>query len=576
MTARTIASRWTTCTASCLIAIWLVGCQGENLPSPEPGETPGTTEQPAEDRASSLSNGVAEAGRCAAPPASGPDLEAADAWTSWGGNVENHRARGPERTRLNAGVMEELEVEWAFVVPEVQTMRSQPVVAGEWLFLAGLDGVLRALDAERGCLIWEKTIGTLLGAALTLHRLGDGTPVVIAGDWEARVHVVEAVGGERLWHRNLSEHELARISGAPAAYDGTLYVPVSSGESAVVEPEYECCTFRGQVHALDAADGSLRWTYRTIDEEPTPRGEDAAGATRYGPSGAAVWSAITIDPDRWRLYFGTGNNYSNPPTETSSSIHAVDMDTGERAWVFQGTAGDAWMRGCWPDWRGEVEIDDTNCPEDHGPDEDFGAAPLLVTGADGRERLIVGQKSGLVRALDPDADGEVLWETRVGRGGPVGGVHLGMAVADDRIIVPVLDRYDGLEHEREAEPGVMALDAATGEVLWRTPALEGICGDRDGCFPGFSAPATVLPGAAVVGSLDGTLQAFALEDGRRLWTFDTVRDFETVNGVPGRGGAMGGAGPVVTRNRIYLVSGYWAFAGNMPGNVLLSLAPPTQ
>ena len=223
-----------------------------------------------------------------------------------------------------------------------------------------------------------------------------------------------------------------------------------------------------------------------------------------------------------------------------------------------------------------MEIDDTNCPEDHGLDEDFGAAPLPVTGADGRERLIVGQKSGLVRALDPDADGEVLWETRVGRGGPVGGVHVGMAVSDDRIIVPVLDRYDGPDHEREAAPSVVVLGAATGEVLWHTPALEGVCNDRDRCFPGFSAPATVLPGAAVVGSLDGTLQAFALGDGRRLWTFDTVRDFETVNRVPGQGGAMGGSGPVVTRARIYLVSGYWAFAGNIPGNLLLSLAPPTQ
>jgi polyvinyl alcohol dehydrogenase (cytochrome) len=535
MSTRTIAGRSMTWTASFLVAIWLVGCQSENPPSSESGEMPAATEPPANAGLPSRSDGVAEVGRCAAPPASGPDLEAADAWTSWGGSHDNHRVRHEEHTRLEASNLERLEVQRAYGVPDVETMRSQPAVAGDWLFLAGADGVLRALDATSGCLIWDKALGVPLGAALTLYRLSEGTPAVIAGDLQAGVHLVDANRGELLWHKELSEHELARISGPPAAHDGTLYVPVSSGESGAVEPEYECCTFRGKVHALDAADGSVRWTYHTVDEEPRPRGEDAAGAAIYGPSGAAVWSAITIDVQRERLYFGTGNNYSQPATETSSAIHAIDMGSGERAWVFQGTEGDAWTMACGPDWRGEREWDDTHCPEDHGPDVDFGAAPLLA-----------------------------------------GGVHFGMAVADDRIIVPVLDRYDKLEHEREAQPGVVALDAVTGEILWRTPALEGICEDRDGCFPGFSAPATVLPGAAIVGALDGYVQAFALEDGRRLWTFDTARGFDTVNDVPGHGGAMAAAGAVVTRDRLHVVSGYNFTIGQIPGNVLLSLALPTQ
>jgi polyvinyl alcohol dehydrogenase (cytochrome) len=576
MSTRTTAGRWMTCTAPFLVAIWMLGCQGENPPSSGPGKTPAATEQPSEEGAPWQFDGVAEADRCTAPPASDPDLEAADAWTSWGGSHDNHRVRHEEHTRLDASNLERLEVQWAYGVPEVETMRSQPTVAGDWLFLAGADGVMRALDASRGCLIWDRALGVPVGAALTLYRLSEGTPVVIAGDFQAGVHVVDAARGELLWHKELSEHELARISGPPTAHDGTLYVPVSSDESAAVEPEYECCTFRGKVHALDAADGSLRWTYYTIDEEPRPRGEDAAGAAIHGPSGAAVWSAITIDVQRERLYFGTGNNYSQPATGTSSAIHAIDLGSGDRAWVFQGTEGDAWTMACGPDWRGEREWDDTNCPEDHGPDVDFGAAPLLVTSGDGRQRLIAGQKSGLVRALDPDDDGRVLWETRVGRGGLAGGVHFGMAVADDRIIVPVLDRYDKLEHEREGQPGVVALDAATGEILWRTPALEGICENRDGCFPGFSAPATVLPGAAIVGALDGYLQALALEHGRRLWTFDTVRDFDTVNDVPGHGGAMAAAGAIVTRDRLYVVSGYNFTIGQIPGNVLLSLALPTR
>ena len=51
--------------------------------------------------------------------------------------------------------------------------------------------------------------------------------------------------------------------------------------------------------------------------------------------------------------------------------------------------------------------------------------------AGGRRALVAGQKSGVVHALDPDHDGALLWQTRVGKGGKLGGVQWGLA-ADDR------------------------------------------------------------------------------------------------------------------------------------------------
>src|SRR5207245_9475584 len=46
---------------------------------------------------------------------------------------------------------------------------------------------------------------------------------------------------------------------------------------------------------------------------------------------------------------------------------------------------------------------------------------------DGRDVLLAGQKSGIVYALDPDRKGAILWQTRVGQGGTLGGVEWGMA-----------------------------------------------------------------------------------------------------------------------------------------------------
>ena len=189
--------------------------------------------------------------------------------------------------------------------------------------------------------------------------------------------------------------------------------------------------------------------------------------------------------------------------------------------------------------------------------------------------LVAGQKSGMVYGLDPDREGNVVWKTRVGRGGILGGVHWGMAAQDSLVLVPVSDRYDGEIYEREAAPDIVALDASSGEIMWSAPALDDVCQSRPGCFPGFSAPATAVPGAILAGSLDGYLQAFSTEDGRRLWAFNTAQQFQATNGGYGQGGSIDVAGPVVAGGIVYVLSGYPIF-DQMPGDVLLafSIEPP--
>ena len=80
---------------------------------------------------------------------------------------------------------------------------------------------------------------------------------------------------------------------------------------------------------------------------------------------------------------------------------------------------------------------------------------------------------------------------------------------------------------------------------------------------------TATPDAVFSGSIDGHLRAFATADGRLLWDFDTARDYQTVNGVAGKGGSLDGAGAVIVGGMVYVNSGYPRFGG-LPGNVLLA------
>jgi polyvinyl alcohol dehydrogenase (cytochrome) len=231
------------------------------------------------------------------------------------------------------------------------------------------------------------------------------------------VYAVNAATGAQIWTVKPDAHPLARIVGSVVFHNGRLYVPVASAEETAGAPStYECCRFRGSVNALDAATGRQIWKTFTIAEEAKPTKKNAVGTQLWGPSGAGVWSSPAIDVQRNVLYATTGDNYSAPASNMSDSFVAMDLDTGKIVWSRQMTSGDAWNTAC------RLQ-DTTNCPDMTAPDFDFSSPPILLTLPDGKRLLVAGQKSGMVHAVDPDQQGNIRWQARVGNGGTLGGVQ---------------------------------------------------------------------------------------------------------------------------------------------------------
>jgi len=502
---------------------------------------------------------ASQAGRCSGPP---PKSLAGPAWNGWGADLENSRSQSGEAAGLTAAQVPKLKLKWAFGFPGDYSAYSQPVIVGGRVFVGSIGGQVYSLDASSGCTYWSFDAGAPVRSAITIGP----DNIAYFGDVHANVYALDANSGKLLWKTSADSYPTARITAAPKLYEGRLYIAVASrDEWFSADPRFECCKFRGSVLALDAKTGKQIWKTYTISETAHPMSKKA-GTQLWGPSGVGVWTSPTIDTKRRVLYVGTGDSYSDPATPLSDSILALDLNTGKIAWSRQLTENDVFNGNC-------IQPKPSTCPADVGPDSDFGSSPILRTLSSGRRVIIAGQKSGIVHALDPDDKGKILWQTRIGKGGVLGGIQWGPAADRETAYVALSDLGlipgpEGVIPDPKTGGGLFAIQLSTGEKLWSALPPEGGC-KTPRCSPAQSAAVSVIPGVVFSGSLDGHLRAYSAKDGQILWDFDTARDFETVNGVPAKGGALDGPGPAVAGGILVVNSGYGFFNG-MPGNVLLA------
>jgi polyvinyl alcohol dehydrogenase (cytochrome) len=489
---------------------------------------------------------------------------AAGDWPAWQKDLRGTRYNAAE-TVITPSTVAGLKLKWSFVFPEVgdRARGSQPAVVGHTLYVGWGDGRIYALDARTGETRWVSEAAARAGASVR-----DGPAVadgkVIFGDTGGSLYALDASTGRQLWSVRLGEHKSATITSSPLVFEGNVYVGVaSSEEAAAADAAYPCCTSRGQFVSVSLATGKVRWRRYTLP--PAERaGSWPNGVARYEPAGATVWSSPAIDPVSRTVFYATANNYSGTGEENDSVI-ALNADTGALRWRQQMNHPDVWTVGC---MRSPI----VHCPglEDGTDlDYDFGSSPNVFTV--GRRTLVgIGQKGGFYHVFDATT-GQIVWQRQLSiarrSDGGSAGILWGTAYDGRRIYAATW----------LAKPGTLfGLDAATGEILWRTPnpadgcTTGGAAAHAKVCTVANMAAVTATPGLVYEGGMDGKMRIYRAEDGKILWQYDTVREFTGVNHATGPGGAIGGGGgAVVAHGMLYVVSGYHSWFG-MTGQVLLA------
>jgi polyvinyl alcohol dehydrogenase (cytochrome) len=485
------------------------------------------------------------------------------AWNGWGNGLANARYQSASEGGLSAASVPNLRLKWAFGYPDGTSAYGQPSVVAGRVFVGTDTGYVYSLDAQTGCVYWSfQTRAGVRNAMMVGPIAGQGSAhfAVYFGDGKANAYAIDAQTGRQLWVTHVDSHVTSRVTAAPALYQGRLYVSISSWEEfSARTPAYACCTAVGSVNALNANTGKLIWKTYAIAQRPRPTHKNSSGVQQWAPAGASIWNTATIDPTQHAIYVGTGDTTTYPAAATSDAILALDMTSGKIRWSVQVHRNDSYLVGC-------VGADVTeNCPKVQGPDWDIPMSPMLSREPNGRRALLVGTKPGDIVALDPDKHGALLWRVDV----------LGQALAGDGPLpVPravrgplwggALDAqyaYFGLN-----AGGVAALHIATGQRGWYTPLNSTV--DRPVTH---SSAITVIPEVAFIGGSDGRLSAISTTDGTVLWSYETAREFDTVNKVAARGGSISAPGPTVSGGMLFVGSGY-GVVDEMPGNVLLAFS----
>lgn len=503
--------------------------------------------------------------------------------THFGFDANNTRALSAEQTGLTTTKMADMELAWAIAFPDATIMRSQGAIVGKNLFYpvaeAGKLYAFDLTDPAKPCVQWVySTPGEApLRTSVAYGVLADGTPLLVFSGIDSTVHAVDPRNGKALWTKPVGVYSHSMTTGTPSILKDRVIVPVAQFEiSVAADNSHDCCTNHGYVLSLDPKTGAQQWRYDTMPDA-TPLRDRGDGKMLKGPSGAPIWNSPVVDEKRNLVYFATGESNSPPAHQNTNAVIAIDLKTGAEKWSFHATPEDIFNSGCGPNPKPEM----LNCvrkPETVYRDVDFGASVILATNSDGKELLFAGQKSGSVWAFEPDT-GKVVWRKALGTGGPLGGIHWGIAYDKDTVFAPISSVGVAIPGEWDFDPaikpGLYALDAKTGAIKWQynpEPPPGTQVGPRGWRGAAFSTAPTVIDGTVVAAALDGTVFVIDKQTGKLLWSYQTAREYDGINGVKGKGGSID-SNSITAMNGLLLVNSGYGMFGQAGGNMLLAFKP---
>jgi alcohol dehydrogenase (cytochrome c) len=300
------------------------------------------------------------------------------AWPTYHGSLSGNRFSPLDQ--IAPATIHSLAPKWMFTIQGTpRALQTTPVVVDGVMYVTSVNEAF-ALDARSGRQIWHysrpRTQGLAGDAASGINRgaavLGDRVFMVTDN---AHLLALQRETGGLLWDVEMADSRRNYgATGAPLVVGDLVIAGVSGGDEGI----------RGFLDAYRAATGERAWRFWTVPAPGEPGSDTWVGrAIEHGC--AATWLTGTYDPESRLLYWPTGNpcpDYNGDERKGdnlySSSVLALDPDTGRLRWHYQFTPHDL------HDW-------------------DANQTPMLVDArfhGEPRKLLVQGNRNGFFYVLD--------------------------------------------------------------------------------------------------------------------------------------------------------------------------------
>jgi len=277
-------------------------------------------------------------------------------WTAPGGAADES---GFSRLdQIKASNLNRLGLEWSLDLPNEVSLEATPLAVEGVIYFSGSYAAAYAVDAASGKLLWKYDPQTWKHNPIAMHfSFGANRGVayekgkVFVAAIDGRVIAIDAKTGKELWVAQSVPQGMYNIStGAPRTMNGKVIIGNAGADFGA----------RGFVTAFDTETGKLLWRFFTVPGSPEQNKGDpameAAEKTWTGQwwktgTGGTVWNGMTFDPELNRIYLGVGNAGPYDPKIRSpdggdnlytSSIVALDAETGKYVWHYQENPRDSW------------------------------------------------------------------------------------------------------------------------------------------------------------------------------------------------------------------------------------------
>ena len=272
-------------------------------------------------------------------------------WLTYSGNYFSDRhSRLDQITPAN---IRNLERQWVYQSSAFGlSWEATPLVVDGIMYVTQRPNDIVALDARTGRVFWIYSYPTPADHGACCGANNRGVAVlgerVFMATLDAHVVAIDAATGAELWDVEVADKRLQyAFTLAPLAIKDKVLVGTAGGDRGI----------RGFIAALDAATGEEVWRFYTIPapgepghetwEPCPPNPETFCDPEAWKHGGGSVWLTGSYDPELNLTYWGVGNpgpdwNPAQRPGDNlyTSSVVALDADTGEIRWHFQFTPGD--------------------------------------------------------------------------------------------------------------------------------------------------------------------------------------------------------------------------------------------